>query len=359
MRSRRRAGSSEGGPRGQGGCSGSPRARSRAPSRSRRRRRPSAPSCTSPRAGIGAGASGRAPTAAPRRAPDRAGGRTTARAAARSRRRRRSRPHAASSRAPAARSASPPRSARRRPVGRTAPRRGPRAPRAALPRRIERRVQLALDRAELLPCRVVGQHGEARLGRAQRQLLAAEDEPRREDRVLELVLPLGERGVDDASLARLPQAVEALALLGRRRILLGAERLELLAREEVGVAGDDRGLLGGLLLADPDGAVLLRRLDVVGAIRGLVLLGPADGGRAHRCTRSPVRPRTVRTSASGSKGFGRTASAAGACSKIASGEPVTRTTGTDGSCAWHSSTRSPLVSSPRCTSRSTTSNRSS
>ena len=59
------------------------------------------------------------------------------------------------------------------------------------------------------------------------------------------------------------------------------ERLELLAREEVGVARDDRRLLRDLLLAHPDGAPLLRALVEVAAESRLVLGGVAHGGGRH------------------------------------------------------------------------------
>ena len=115
--------------------------------------------------------------------------------------------------------------------------------------------------AELLAVGVLVQDGELRLGGAQRQLLAAVGQPRGELAVLQLVLALDELGGDDPALADLAQPVELLAVVALRPALRLAERSELVAREEVGVAGDDLGLLGGLLLADADGPALLRALE--------------------------------------------------------------------------------------------------
>ena len=66
--------------------------------------------------------------------------------------------------------------------------------------------------------------------------------------------------LDDPLLARDPQASDRLPLDALRGVLRLAQHVELLAREEVGVACDDRRLLGGLLLPHPDRASLLRAL---------------------------------------------------------------------------------------------------
>ncbi len=82
---------------------------------------------------------------------------------------------------------------------------------AALP--VETCVDLPHQLAELVALRILREDGEPRLRRPQRQLLPVERQPRREDRVLELVLARCEVGLDDAGLARPAQAVEALQLV--------------------------------------------------------------------------------------------------------------------------------------------------
>ena len=138
-----------------------------------------------------------------------------------------------------------------------------------------------LQLAELLAFPVVGEHRELRLRGAERQLLALPRHARAEQRVLERVLSLGELGGDDPGLAGLAQAVEALALVARRARFLLAQRLDLLAGEEVRVARDDRRLLGGLLLPHPHRAALLGALVEVALELGLVLCGGSDLGDAH------------------------------------------------------------------------------
>jgi len=61
-----------------------------------------------------------------------------------------------------------------------------------------------------------------RLRRPQRQLLAVEGQPRREERVLELVSARGELGVHDALLARRAQAMEPLSFVRVGCTLLGS-----------------------------------------------------------------------------------------------------------------------------------------
>ena len=82
--------------------------------------------------------------------------------------------------------------------------------------------------------------------------------------------------------AGLAEAVEAFELISGRGVLLRAERLVLLAGEEVGVAGDDLGLLRHLLLADAHGAPLLRALEQVALelrLKLRVIPGQGDGHR--------------------------------------------------------------------------------
>ena len=68
---------------------------------------------------------------------------------------------------------------------------------------------------------------------------------------------------DQPALAGLAQPVEPLALVAAGRLLRLAQRLELLAAEEVGVAADDLRLLRDLLLADAHRAPLLGALEQV------------------------------------------------------------------------------------------------
>ena len=91
------------------------------------------------------------------------------------------------------------------------------------PVRVERRARLGLDPPELLAVGVTRQHGELRLRVAQRHLLTLECDPRREQSVLQLVLPLRELRGGEAAFAGLAQTVEALGVVACR--LLGlAER---------------------------------------------------------------------------------------------------------------------------------------
>ena len=142
---------------------------------------------------------------------------------------------------------------RRRPASSSSP-----ARRSSSRSLVERGGGVGLQPAQLLALAVVGEHRELRLGGAKRQLLALERHRGRQHRVLERVgLALGELGRDDPAFARLAQAVQALALVAVGRVRFGlAQRVELVAREEVGVARDDLRLLGGLLLAHADGARL-------------------------------------------------------------------------------------------------------
>ena len=81
--------------------------------------------------------------------------------------------------------------------------------------------------------------------------------------VLELVLALGELGRHEASLARLAQPVELLAGIAGRALLGLAQRIELLAAEQIGEAAHDLRLLRRLLLADTNRAPFLGALEQV------------------------------------------------------------------------------------------------
>jgi hypothetical protein len=136
---------------------------------------------------------------------------------------------------------------------------------------VEARVRRVRERAELVAIGVAGEDGEPRLRRSQRQLLAAPIDARRQDPVLELVLARGQLPGDQPGLARLAQAIQELALLGLGACLGVAQHVELRRREEVAVALDDRGLLGGLLLPHPNRAALLGALEQVAREALLVL----------------------------------------------------------------------------------------
>jgi hypothetical protein len=147
---------------------------------------------------------------------------------------------------------------------------------------VEARGRVAVEDAELLASVVLGEDCQHRLGGAQRHFLTAERHAGGEDCVLELVAALRELSGRDAGLTCLAQAVDPLALLAVDLRLGRAERFELLAREEIGVARHDRRLLGDLLLADAHGASLLRTLEQVVAKAFLVFGRGADCGNAHR-----------------------------------------------------------------------------
>ena len=155
--------------------------------------------------------------------------------------------------------------------------------------RIELRGLRPLEVAELFAVGVLLEDRQARLRSAQRHLLALECDSRGDERVLERVLLVGELGGDDPALARLAQAVEALAIVALRIALRLVERLELCAREQVVVAGDDGRLLRNLLLSDANRAALLGALVVVVAQARLVFGWGANGGRRHRAQPSERR----------------------------------------------------------------------
>ena len=114
--------------------------------------------------------------------------------------------------------------------------------------------------AKLVAVAVPVEDREHRLRGTKRERLAAEIDARGEELVLETVGALGDVGDDDPAQTGLTEAVEALALVAGGRVLLVAERLVLLAGEEVGVAGDDLRLLARLLLPHAHRACLLGAL---------------------------------------------------------------------------------------------------
>src|SRR4029079_7201510 len=95
--------------------------------------------------------------------------------------------------------------------------------------------------------------------------------------VLEIVFLLDERRRDQPALTRLAQTVEQLPLLALGRLLGLAQRLELPAAEEVGIAPDDLGLLRGFLLAHANRAPLFGPLVQVTRKALLELDRCADG----------------------------------------------------------------------------------
>src|SRR5213078_3591054 len=119
-----------------------------------------------------------------------------------------------------------------------------------------------------------------------------------------------------------------------------------------GVAADDLGLLGRLLLADAHRTPLLRALEEVLLEAALEVRRAEDLRRAHAFTLA--RRRASSTSACGEKGLVRTASAAFRYSST-SAEPVTSATGMPS--ARRCARRACVSWDPRCTSRSTTSGR--
>ena len=82
---------------------------------------------------------------------------------------------------------------------------------------------VGLEIAQLFAVAVLGQHRQLRLRRPQRHLLALERDSLGENRVLELVLALGQLTVREARLAFLSQAVEPLALVTARPAPLPSE----------------------------------------------------------------------------------------------------------------------------------------
>ena len=256
--------------------------RSRAPTSSPGRWRWPAPSCTSTPAATGAERRRRDRSSGSRPARSRGCGRTSGRASPRTERWSRRRRRRARARARAARSLSLLRHAR---PGSGSPliaaSSSSTAASSCEPVGIEPRRLRPLEVAELLAVGVAVVHRQARLRGAQRHLLALERDARADERVLERVLLVRELGGDDPALARLPQPVEALAVFALRGVLRLVQRLELRAREQVGVAGDDRRLLRHLLLADANGAAFLGALEVVVAQARLVLGWGANGCGRH------------------------------------------------------------------------------
>ncbi len=118
--------------------------------------------------------------------------------------------------------------------------------------------------AELFPFGIVGKRAQPRRGRAQRERVAGEVDLESELGILQRVLLRSEAGDDEPGLARMPETVQPLALVGVRLRLPGlAQRLELLGREEVGVARDDLRLLGYGLQPDAHRVRLLGSLEEI------------------------------------------------------------------------------------------------
>ena len=139
-----------------------------------------------------------------------------------------------------------------------------------------------MDLPQLLPLVVRVEDGELRLGVTQRHLLTAVLDTDRQELVLHLVLEMDELTREQAALARLPQPMKTLTLDGVALFVLPLTQVvELLAREEVGVARDDCRRLGALFLADADGSRLLGPFRAVGAERRLEVVGRANAGRRH------------------------------------------------------------------------------
>jgi len=103
-----------------------------------------------------------------------------------------------------------------------------------------------------------------------------------EQHVLERILALRQLAHDDAVLASEAKARHPLTLVALYRLLGDAQRVQLLAREEVRVAGDDRRLLRRLLLPHAYGARLLRALEEIGGEPLLERLGTEQVDR-HGC----------------------------------------------------------------------------
>ena len=121
---------------------------------------------------------------------------------------------------------------------------------------------VGLKLAQLVAVGVGIEHRGARLRRPERHLLVVPDDAGGQDLVLQRILALRQLDRDDSALAGLAQPVEPLDLVrggvaGLRLALGLGQRLELGAREEIAVAGDDLSLLGDLLLPHPDCAGLL------------------------------------------------------------------------------------------------------
>ena len=126
------------------------------------------------------------------------------------------------------------------------------------PALVELRGRVGLDVAELVTVAVLGHDRELRLSRTQGHLLALERHALGQDRVLELVLALGELLVGHTALAGEAQPRDPLPLVAVGTFFRGAQRVELLAAEEVAVARDDLRPLRDLLLAHADRAHFLR-----------------------------------------------------------------------------------------------------
>jgi hypothetical protein len=152
------------------------------------------------------------------------------------------------------------------------------APHEVEPAVVERRRGVGRERPELVARGVLVEERELGLRHAERHGLAAEVDALGEHGVLELVVGLGQLERDEPALARVAQAHEPLALVTVRPFRRLAERGVLVAREEVGVARHDRGVLAHLLLAH---AHLARLLGALSDIRAKPFLELSRCERRH------------------------------------------------------------------------------
>src|SRR4029453_17814857 len=116
----------------------------------------------------------------------------------------------------------------------------------------------------------------------ERQPLALEGQARGEDGVLQLVVALGQLCGDETALTRLAQAVQPFALVALGSFLFLAERVELIAAEEVGIPSNDCRLLGDFLFADAHRPPFFGTLVQIALKLLFEFRGAADSGRRHR-----------------------------------------------------------------------------
>ncbi len=149
---------------------------------------------------------------------------------------------------------------------------------------VQRRRRLQHAAAETVATAVVRLGREARLGGAERKLVSVPRHPRREQRVLERILALGELARDEALLTLQAQTRDRFPLGSVGGLLRRAQRVELRSGEQIRVARDDRRLLRRVLLPHAHRADLLRALDAV-LLEAALELG--DRERAHAATSAP------------------------------------------------------------------------
>ena len=141
---------------------------------------------------------------------------------------------------------------------------------------------LAVKLAELVAIPIVRQDRQFRDSRPERQLLPFERQARGQDGVLELVVLLRELSGDEPALARLPQAVQPLPLISFGLSFLAPQGAELIAAEQILVAGNDRRLLGDFLFAHANGPAFFGPLEQIPLQLFLELSGGAHRGGRHR-----------------------------------------------------------------------------